>query len=132
MRWQGRRESDNVEDRRGMGGGMILKGGIGTIVIGIIYLLLGGDPSAILNNVVEQQQTQTTAAPRSEAEEKLASLSKVVLADTEDVWSAIFKERNETYRKPTLVLFTQQTQSGCGFRVRLPDRFIVRQMKSFI
>lgn len=115
MRWQGRRESDNVEDRRGIGGGMILKGGIGTIVIGIIYLLLGGDPSTILNSVVEQPQSQSAAAPRSEAEEKLASFSKVVLADTEDVWSAIFKERNETYRKPTLVLFTEQTQSGCGF-----------------
>lgn len=114
MRWQGRRESDQVEDRRGSGGGLILKGGIGSIVIGIIYLLLGGDPATILNNVVEQQQTQTTAAPHSEAEEKLASFSKVVLADTEDVWSAIFKERNETYRNPTLVLFTDQTKSGCG------------------
>lgn len=111
MRWQGRRESDHVEDRRGSG--MILKGGIGTIVIGIIYLLLGGDPSAIINNAV--QQTQTNAKPRSAEEEKFASFSKVVLADTEDVWSEIFKTRNETNRKPILVLFTEQIQSGCGF-----------------
>jgi predicted metalloprotease len=114
MLWQGRRESDNVEDRRGMGGGgLALGGGIGTIIIGIIYLLLGGDPAEVVQQVAQQQTT--SAAPRSAEEEKLASFTKVVLADTEDVWGEIFKEENKTYSLPKLVLFTQQTQSGCGF-----------------
>lgn len=116
MRWMGRRESDNVEDKRGFsGGGIALGGGIGTIVIGIIYLLLGGDPSTVVNQVIQQQgQTQNTA-PRSPEEEKLASFTKVILADTEDVWSAIFAEQGDAYSYPKLVLFTDQTQSGCGF-----------------
>lgn len=115
MLWQGRRESDNVEDRRGMsGGGMLAGGGIGTIIIGIIYFLLGGNPSDITNQVAQPQQTQS-AVPRSAEEEKLASFTRVILADTEDVWGAIFKENGQTYKQPRLVMFTQQTQSGCGF-----------------
>ena len=115
MLWQGRRESDNVEDRRGMsGGGMLAGGGIGTIIIGIIYFLLGGNPSDITNQVAQPQQTQSTL-PRSPEEEKLASFTRVILADTEDVWGAIFKENGQTYKQPRLVMFTQQTQSGCGF-----------------
>ena len=115
MLWQGRRESGNVEDRRGMsGGGLALGGGIGSIVIGLIYLLLGGDPSDVVNQVSQQQQTQS-AVPRSAEEEKLASFTKVVLADTEDAWGEIFKENGRTYSEPKLVMFTDQTQSGCGF-----------------
>ncbi len=115
MLWQGRRESGNVEDRRGIsGGGLALGGGIGSIVIGIIYLLLGGNPSDVVNQVSQQQQTHS-AVPRSAEEEKLASFSRVVLADTEDVWGEIFKENGKTYSEPKLVLFTEQTQSGCGF-----------------
>jgi predicted metalloprotease len=113
MRWQGRRESGNVDDRRGMGGGLVAGGGIGAVIIGLLYFLLGGDPSEI-NNQPLRQQTQASA-PRSEREERLASFSKVVLADTEDVWGEIFRENNSTYSEPTLVLFTGQTQSGCGF-----------------
>jgi predicted metalloprotease len=113
MLWQGRRESGNVDDRRGMGGGLVAGGGIGAVIIGLLYFLLGGDPSEI-NNQPLRQQTQTSA-PRSEREERLASFSKVVLADTEDVWGEIFRENNSTYSEPTLVLFTGQTQSGCGF-----------------
>ena len=115
MLWQGRRESGNVEDRRGIsGGGMLAGGGIGTIIIGIIYFLLGGNPSDITNQVAQTQQTQSTV-PRSPEEEKLASFTRVILADTEDVWGAIFKENGQTYKQPRLVMFTQQTQSGCGF-----------------
>lgn len=114
MLWQGRRESGNVEDRRGIsGGGLIAGGGIGTVIIGILYFLLGGNPSDINTSLGPKQYTQS--APRSAEEEKLASFSKVVLADTEDVWAEIFKENNRTYSEPTLVLFTEQTQSGCGF-----------------
>jgi predicted metalloprotease len=114
MLWQGRRESGNVEDRRGMGGGLVAGGGIGAVIIGLLYFLLGGDPSEINNQSPLRQQTET-AAPRSEREERMASFSKVVLADTEDVWAEIFRENNSTYSEPTLVLFTGQTQSGCGF-----------------
>jgi predicted metalloprotease len=114
MLWQGRRESGNVEDRRGMGGGgMVAGGGIGAVIIGILYFLLGGNPSDIPTQQLRPNQTQS--APRSAAEEKLASFTRVVLADTEDVWDQIFKASGETYPQPTLVMFTQQTQSGCGF-----------------
>ncbi|MBV9989254.1 MAG: zinc metallopeptidase [Chitinophagaceae bacterium] len=114
MLWQGRRESGNVEDRRGMSGGMVAGGGIGAIIIGILYFLLGGNPSDLQNQGFQGPQTQSSA-PRSAAEEKLASFSRVVLADTEDVWGEIFKQNGSTYTDPTLVLFTNQTQSGCGF-----------------
>jgi predicted metalloprotease len=114
MLWQGRRESGNVEDRRGIsGGGLIAGGGIGTIVVAILYFLLGGDPSDVNNNLAPQQYAQS--APRSAKEEELASFSKVVLADTEDVWAEIFKENGKQYSEPTLVLFTDETRSGCGF-----------------
>ena len=114
MRWMGNRESNNVEDRRGGGNGLIAGGGIGTIIIGLLYLLLGGDPAVVVNQVIQQAPTVNTA-PRSDEEEKLASFTKVVLAYTEDVWDSIYQERGETYDAPKLVLFTKQTQSGCGF-----------------
>jgi predicted metalloprotease len=114
MLWQGRRESSNVEDRRGMsGGGLVAGGGIGTIIIAILYFVLGGDSSDVNSNLGPQQYTQS--APRSAKEEELASFSKVVLADTEDVWAEIFKENGNEYTQPTLVLFNGQTKSGCGF-----------------
>ena len=113
MRWMGNRESNHVEDRRG-GGGLIIGGGIGSIVIGLLYLLLGGDPAVVVNQVI-QNQNQTTTAPPDAASEKLASFSKVVLGLTEDVWDSIYQSSNNQYQPPTLVLFTQQTQSGCGF-----------------
>lgn len=113
MRWMGNRESNHVEDRRG-GGGLMIGGGIGSIVIGLLYLLLGGDPAVVVNQVI-QNQNQTTASQTDEASEKLASFSKVVLGLTEDVWDSIYQSSNDQYQPPTLVLFTQQTQSGCGF-----------------
>lgn len=114
MRWMGNRESNNVEDRRGVGSGLIAGGGIGTIIIGLLYLLLGGDPSVVVNQVI-QQVPQVSTKTTNEKDEKLASFTKVVLAYTEDVWDSIYNERNEFYEAPKLVLFTEQTQSGCGF-----------------
>ena len=114
MRWLGNRESNNVEDRRGSGGGLAIGGGIGTIVIAIIYLLLGGNPTDVVNQVVAPQQTQSSST-RSPEEEKLASFTKVVLAYTEDVWDSIYRADGQQYEKPRLVLFSNQTQSGCGF-----------------
>lgn len=117
MLWQGRRESDNVEDRRGIsGGGIAVGGGIGAIVIGIIYVLLGGNPSDVIQQTQSlQQQEQSGTVQRSPEEQRLASFTKVVLADTEDVWDSLFTASGSNYRKPKLVLFTQSTESGCGF-----------------
>jgi len=116
MLWQGRRESDNVEDARGSGGGgrLVLGGGIGTVVLVVLYLLLGGDPQALFNS--QQAQLPQTAqydsqAPRDEASKFVA----VVLADTEDAWNEIFRQMGREYQEPRLVLFTDMIQSGCGF-----------------
>ncbi|MBU3743705.1 MAG: metalloprotease [Sediminibacterium sp.] len=117
MRWLGNKESDNVDDRRGGGGkGLAMGGGIGTIIIALIYLFMGGDPSQVANqlqNAIPSQQNNTSV-PRSAEEEKLASFTKVVLGLTESVWDSIYQSKGSQYEKPVLVMFTDQTQSGCG------------------
>lgn len=114
MKWQGRQGSDNVEDRRGMSPkGMAVGGGIGTIVIVILILLLGGDPSQLLNDTGSTAQTWEYTATAEE--EELAQFVKVVLKDTETVWGSIFAQSGSTYRMPTLVLFSGQVQSACGY-----------------
>jgi predicted metalloprotease len=115
MRTEGRRTSDNIEDRRGMSTGkMAVGGGIGTIVIVLIVLLLGGNPSEVLNNL-QPDETESGAYNPSADEEAMANYVSVVLAGTEDVWTKIFSESSMTYRKPRLVLFGGQVESGCGF-----------------
>ena len=115
MKWQGREGSGNVEDRRGMSTGkMAVGGGIGTIVIVIIVLLLGGDPSEILNSGGGSVAGTEEYQPSAE-EAQLAEFVKVVLKDTETVWGKIFQESGSTYRMPTLVLFSGQVQSACGY-----------------
>jgi predicted metalloprotease len=116
MLWQGRRESENVEDARGSGGGgrIVMGGGIGTVILVVLYLLLGGDPQALFNS--QQAQLPQTAeydsqAPRDEASKFVA----VVLADTEDAWNEVFRQMGREYQEPKLVLFTDLIQSGCGF-----------------
>jgi uncharacterized protein len=116
MLWQGRRESENVEDARGSGGGgrIVLGGGIGTVILVVLYLLLGGDLQTLFNS--QQAQLPQTAqydnqAPRDEASKFVA----VVLADTEDAWNEIFRQISREYEEPRLVLFTDMIQSGCGF-----------------
>jgi predicted metalloprotease len=115
MLWQGQRESDNVEDARGSGGGrLVLGGGIGTVIVVVLYLLLGGDPQALFNSQQAQlpQSAQIdTQAPRDEASKFVA----VVLADTEDGWNEVFRQMGRKYEEPRLVLFTDVIQSGCGF-----------------
>lgn len=113
MKWQGRQGSGNVEDRRGMSTGrMALGGGIGTIIIVLIVLLLGGDPSQLLNNFggTETEQVHSTAE-----EDQMAQFVSVVLKDTETVWERIFQESGRTYRQPVLVLFREEVQSACGY-----------------
>jgi uncharacterized protein len=117
MLWQGRRESENIEDDRGSGGGgrIAVGGGIGGVILVVAYLLLGGDPKALLD---QQQQSSLSStrqvdpnAPRDEATKFVA----VVLADTEDAWHAVFRQMGREYQEPKLVLFSDQTRSGCGF-----------------
>ena len=116
MRWRGQRESENVEDRRGMGGGgLAIGGGLGGIVILIIALLLGADPRQLLEQAPVDPGTGTqTSRSANPEEEELKKFSLVVLASTEDVWTEIFRQSGANYRKPTLVLFTDQVSSACG------------------
>lgn len=116
MRWKGRKESSNVEDRRGMsskGKGMV-GGGIGTIAIVLVVLLLGGDPTSILQNVQLDDQTTNTNYTETAEDKELAQFVGVVLAETESVWHAIFKEAGSSYREPKLVLFSGKVESACG------------------
>ncbi|MFN0157575.1 MAG: neutral zinc metallopeptidase [Bacteroidota bacterium] len=117
MRWMGRRQSDNIEDRRGASpSGKMVGGGIGTIVIALIFWLLGGNPNDILNVVQEQGGGQSTgsAYQATEQEQALAEFVGVVLGDTEDVWNELFRQGGGTYELPKLVLFSGQVESACG------------------
>ena len=117
MRWRGERQSDNIEDRRGIGrGGMAIGGGLGGIVVLIIALLLGADPRQLLEQVPSEGPASgtQTSRPTNPEEEDLKQFVKVVLASTEDVWTDIFRQAGKQYRKPTLVLFTDQVRSACG------------------
>jgi predicted metalloprotease len=111
MQWRGRRESGNVEDRRGMKTAGAIGGG--SIIIAIIYALLGGDPNVILNSGAQQQQvTSDEQSPSSNDE--ASQFVRVVLADTEDVWTKVFSEQGRSYANPKLVLFSDRVQSACG------------------
>lgn len=111
MRWKGRQQSGNVEDRRGLGGGMAVGGGIGTIILVVLSLLFGGNPLDILNTS-GPQSNQTAVSPE---EDQQAEFVSVVLKDTEDVWNTLFREElNKDYQEPNLVLFRGGVQSGCG------------------
>jgi uncharacterized protein len=136
MEWRGRRQSDNIEDRRGQSGGMRSGpgfripiggggrgGGIGIgglVLILIVCAVLGINPLTLLSggdiglddgSTVTRQQ----AAPRSAADDEMRAFVGTVLAETEDTWNRIFQQTGERYQEPTLVLFSGQTQSQCGF-----------------
>jgi len=115
MQWQGRRESSNVEDRRGItGGGMAIGGGVIGIIFILAKFLLGGGDLNDLQQLVPPQQ-QEMSQEQQAAEDKEAEFVKVVLADTEDVWTKLFGDMGRTYTDPTLVLFNGTTTSGCGY-----------------
>lgn len=115
MQWLGRRESDNVDDQRGIGGGHIAAGGG---VLGVIFLLakffLGGGNISDLQQSLPQGQSQEMTAEQKAKDDERAHFVRVVLADTEDVWDKIFSDKGQRYSKPTLVLFRDGVQSGCG------------------
>jgi Predicted metalloprotease len=116
MQWLGRAESENVDDRRGIGGGHIAAGGgvIGVIFLLAKFLLGGGSISDLQQALPQGQQTEMTAEQKA-ADDERASFVKVVLKDTEDVWDKIFSDQGKQYSKPTLVLFRDATESGCGY-----------------
>ena len=114
MLWQGRRQSSNVEDRRGIGaGGLAVGGGVIGVIALIINLLMGGDPSQI-PELLPQQQSQPQTTEQKAADDERAQFVKVVLAETEDVWNNIFQKQGQDYPEPTLVMFRDIVQSGCG------------------
>ncbi len=119
MLWQGRRGSDNVDDRRGMGIGTIAGGGgIVTVIIVVISLLTGTDPTQLLQQVDPSggQQASVRQQQIDPAQEPLRQFVGVVLADTEDVWGQLFQQQlRKNYVQPKLVLFSGGVQSGCGF-----------------
>ena len=113
MKWLGRRESGNVEDRRGMAGPVAVGGGLIGLVILLINAFMGGDTGELLNQL-QQQAAPTEQRATSPEEAQLAKFASVVLADNEDVWTKIFRENGATYDAPKMVLFSNATQSGCG------------------
>jgi len=119
MRWESGRRSDNTEDRRGMrvNGRGLAGGGIGAIILALVAMYFGVDPSVILNQAGSLAPTQETHQPASSnpEEDKLKDFMSVVLADTEDVWGTLFKESGKSYQPPTLVLYSGAVQSACGF-----------------
>ena len=120
MRWSEGRRSDNVVDARGRGL-PIVGGGIGMAVLALVVYLMGGDPTVVLNGggqgqpVPEAGAPANAGAPGAPAQDQMSQFVSVVLADTEDTWSAIFKQKfGRDYEDPKLVLFTGAVQSACG------------------
>ncbi|PKN39342.1 MAG: flagellar biosynthesis protein FlgM [Deltaproteobacteria bacterium HGW-Deltaproteobacteria-2] len=121
MRWRGERQSDNVEDRRGMSisrgakvGGI---GGIGLIAIVVISMFMGVDPTSILQVVQQNTQSSSVSVEQSAttaANDDMRNFVAVVLAETEDVWKDTFQQAGKTYEEPKLVLFSDSVESACG------------------
>lgn len=116
MRWQGRQGSSNIEDRRGVRFGRAGGIGIGTIVLALIAIYFGQDPSVVLQGVQPSQPT-SEEGPYQETPQEAQSREfvGVVLADTEETWGEIFRQAGRTYEQPKLVLFSGAIQSACGF-----------------
>ena len=121
MRFDNGRESQNVEDRRGSGGGRGVrvggKGiGLGTIVLALVAMYFGVDPSIVLNqaSVGSEPSAHVSPAERPAAENEQARFISMVLADTEQTWGEIFRAGGERYVEPKLVLFTGATRTACG------------------
>jgi len=118
MRWQMGRRSDNIEDRRGMpvGRGAVVGGGIGTLVLVLLAMYFGVDPSVILQGTDPgDSRPAPSVQQRPAADDPLREFVSVVLADTEDTWRELFKQMGRQYQEPKLVLFSGAVQSACGF-----------------
>jgi uncharacterized protein len=117
MRWRDRRQSENVEDRRGLTPGrVVVGGGLGGLVVLVLALLLGVDPQQLSEQVPTNNPEGSVPASRTTrpGEDELRQFVGVVLAETEDVWTQVFRELNREYVKPKLVLFSDRVDSACG------------------
>ncbi len=119
MRWKSGRRSSNVEDRRGFRvSRRAAGGGIGTLLLVLVALYFGVDPSVVINQGVPPGGTttqQTQPGTGSPADDQLAAFISVVLADTEDTWHALFRQMGGTYQEPYLVLYSGAVESACGY-----------------
>ncbi|WP_100330006.1 KPN_02809 family neutral zinc metallopeptidase [Bacillus xiapuensis] len=115
MKWRGRRESSNVEDRRGMSGKGIagIGGGIGLVIV-LIYALLGGNPGELLDDTQITGSDSSISHEETAQEEELSQFVSVVLADTEQVWGKLFRKEGLVYKEPKLVLYSGSVESACG------------------
>lgn len=116
MRWRGGRESDNVEDRRGLRAAPTLAGGgIGTVILLLVAWYFGIDPSMLLQGGSSSGTLNPQPVQISPADDESRRFVSVVLADTEDTWHDLFRRMGGTYQEPKLVLFSGAVQSACGF-----------------
>ena len=113
MKWLGRRESSNVDDRRSSSGGKFFVGGTIGVIILVVKFFMDGDPTQLIQQI-NQQNTQNTEVVNDSLDNTMAKFVAVVLADNEDVWNKIFAENGLQYEEPKLVLFRGATESGCG------------------
>jgi len=122
MRWQGGRRSSNIEDRRGMGVGRPLAagGGIATVLVALVVMLLGGNPDEVLSNRTRGPGGDVgiggSGGAVDPAQAQLEEFVSVVLADTEDTWPALLEPLGVRYVEPRLVLFSDAVESACGFQ----------------
>jgi uncharacterized protein len=119
MRWGDQRQSTNIEDRRGLGSGIAVGGGgIGILILAVAIYLCGGDPSQLLNNLPSQTETQPPAAsnqPGQPADQNRQFVG-AIMGSLEDGWRQILPQQSRVrYQDPTLVLFTGQISSACGY-----------------
>jgi predicted metalloprotease len=116
MRWEGRRQSKNVEDRRNVAGPVMVGGGLFTILIMIVLMFLGAPPEQLAKIAVPPPPQQRIPQGQQQANDEMKQFVSVVLADNEDVWGKLFPQHFQArFSPPTLVLFTGRVQSACGF-----------------
>lgn len=115
MRWQGRRGSSNIEDRRGARRPMVAGGGVVGILLVLAVIWMGGDPTPLLQELEQSGALEQTGTVQSSGDDERSQFVSVVLADTEDVWRQLFQDMGRTYREPTLVLFRDNVSSACGY-----------------
>lgn len=115
MKWFGRRQSGNFDDRRNSPGGKVIVGGglIGVVIL-LINLLLGGDPEQVMNSLEQEQNGPPAHHELTEAEKQQGEFVNALVVDNEDVWSAIFANQGMEYTPPKVVLFTESVATGCG------------------
>ncbi|WP_294820419.1 neutral zinc metallopeptidase [uncultured Flavobacterium sp.] len=115
MKWGGRRSSGNLDDRRGMsGGGMVAGGGIVGAIVLVIYMFMGGDSGAVMEQMQQMGSGSGEPVELTEKDKELGQMVDAILVDTEDVWHKIFEENGLAYEEPTLVLFRNSVQTQCG------------------